>query len=149
MQYSESSNSRISHVERQPRFLKFAVFGLLLLIVMAIVTILRTSSVRAADGAIIRTRGIVIEDTKGRPRLLIGAPIPRVEGRRYRDELTNGIVLLEETGTDRLVVGDALQPQIVGKVGVRKGTEGASGFGLMTWMVTNEAPISLVEMMLC
>jgi hypothetical protein len=69
----------------------------------------------------------VIEDEKG-TRLLLGAPIPRTEGRKRRDELTNEIVLLEENGTDRLVVGDAIQPQILGSVGKRSGTEHSSGF---------------------
>jgi hypothetical protein len=50
----------------------------------------------------------------------LGAPIPRTEGRKRRDDLTNGIVLLEENGADRLVVGDAIQPQILGSVGKRK-----------------------------
>jgi hypothetical protein len=58
----------------------------------------------------------------------LGAPIPRTEGRKRRDDLTNGIVLLEENGADRLVVGDAIQPQILGNVGKRSGTEPSSGF---------------------
>jgi hypothetical protein len=58
----------------------------------------------------------------------LGAPIPRTEGRKRRDDLTNGIVLLEENGADRLVVGDAIQPQILGSVGKRSGTEPSSGF---------------------
>ena len=34
--------------------------------------------------------------------------------------LSNGMVLLEENGADRLVVGDAIQPLILGSVGKRK-----------------------------
>jgi len=70
----------------------------------------------------------VIEDNQGRPRLLLGAPIPNIEGRKRRGEPTNGIVVLEESGTDRLIVGDALAPQTVGRVEPRKATEQASGF---------------------
>jgi hypothetical protein len=81
----------------------------------------RTLSVSADETKVLRTRGIVIEARKGRPRLLLGAPIPRTEGPKRRDDLTSGIVLLEENGADRLVVGDAIQPQILGSVGKRSG----------------------------
>jgi len=40
------------------------------------------------------------------------------------------MVLLEENGADRLVVGDAIQPQILGSVGERSGTEHSSGFSI-------------------
>ena len=40
------------------------------------------------------------------------------------------MVLLEENGADRLVVGDAIQPQILGSVGKRSGTEPSSGFSI-------------------
>jgi hypothetical protein len=90
---------------------------------------MRTTSVSANEAAhILHTYGIVIEDDHGHPRLLLGAPIPRVEGRKCRDDLTNGIVLLEATGTDRLIMGDAIPPQVAGSVGRRTETEQASGF---------------------
>ena len=59
-----------------------------------------------------QTRGIVIEDEKGTASPFFGAPIPKTEGRKRRDDLTNGIVLPDENGADRLVVGGAIQPQI-------------------------------------
>jgi hypothetical protein len=40
------------------------------------------------------------------------------------------MVPLEENGADRLVVGDAIQPQILGSVGKRSGTEPSSGFSI-------------------
>jgi hypothetical protein len=71
----------------------------------------------------------VIEDEKGTASPSLGGANTK-DGRTQtgRDDLTNGIVLLEENGTDRLVVGDAIQPQILGSVGKRSGTEHSSGF---------------------
>jgi hypothetical protein len=69
----------------------------------------------------------VIEDEKGTASPSLGGANTK-DGRTQtgRDDLTNGIVLLEENGTDRLVVGDAIQPQILGSVGKRSGTEHSS-----------------------
>jgi hypothetical protein len=129
MQESATSDPRIAKLERQVRLLTFVSLAGLTFIVVTFSTSLRTTYVSADDGtSILRTRGIVIEDDHGRPRLLLGAPIPRVEGRKRRDALTNGIVVLEENGTDRVVVGDALEPMVAGGVGKRTGTEHASGF---------------------
>jgi hypothetical protein len=129
MPESVASDLRITHLERRVRFLTSLLLCTLAVIASASVVMLRTISASAGESArVIRTRGIVIEDNQGRPRLLLGAPIPDIKGRKRHDDLTNGIVLLEESGTDRLIVGDALAPQIAGKVALRKGTEQASGF---------------------
>jgi hypothetical protein len=129
MAESLASNLRITHLERRVRLLTFLLLGTFAAIAFASVIVMRTISASANESPkVIRTRGIVIEDGQGRPRLLLGAPIPKIEGRKRHDDLTNGIVLLEESGTDRLIVGDALAPQTVGAVGQRKGTEHASGF---------------------
>jgi hypothetical protein len=129
MEESAESHLRIAKLERQVRLLScLSLVGLIFAVLAAAIS-LRTTSVSASDAAqILHTRGIVIEDDHGRPRLLFGAPIPRVEGRKRRDDLTNGIVLVEENGADRLVVGDAIEVQVQGNVGKRKDTGRASGF---------------------
>lgn len=93
------------------------------------------------DNDIIRAKGIVIVDSAGRDRILIGAPIPESRYRVrtdtalvrkhwakhypkpdqymqwYRDYLhsTNGMVLLNEQGFDKLLVGDQLADPNTGK----------------------------------
>ncbi len=129
MQESEAPDPRIAKLERQVRLLTLLSFAGLTLAVFTASTTLRMTTVSASESAkILRTRGIVIEDDHGRPRLLLGAPIPRAEGRKRHEDLTNGIVLLEENGTDRLIVGDAIEPQGAEGLGKRTGTEHASGF---------------------
>jgi hypothetical protein len=129
MQETAERDLQIARLERQVRLLTFlSLAGLIVAVVVAATTLLPTS-VSANDAVqILHARGIVIEDDHGRPRLLLGAPIPRVEGRKRRDDLTNGIVLVEENGADRLVVGDAIEAQVQGNVGKRKDTGRASGF---------------------
>src|SRR5947209_18564017 len=62
--------------------------------------------VHASSGPeILRVRGLVIEDAEGRPRALLGAPFPRVQGRKLLDEGSNELVLLNEVGTNRQIGG--------------------------------------------
>ena len=94
----------------------------------------------AADG-VLRAHGLIIEDDAGRERILIGAPIPEA-GNRVRTDTTrlrelwgprhpdiekymgsyqdynhgtNGLVILNEDGFDRLVLGDEGPDPHVGK----------------------------------
>jgi hypothetical protein len=129
MQESASPYLRLANLERQVRLLTLLSLTALMVVGLVVVISLSTKSASANEGTpILHTRGIVIEDDHGRPRLLLGSPVPNVEGRKRRDDLTSGIVLLEESGVDRLVVGDAIAPQVAGSVGERKDTERASGF---------------------
>lgn len=91
---------------------------------------------------IIRTKGIVVVDEQGRDRILIGSPIPaskdrvRTDFERYRKEIaptvaidmdkymewyknykhsSDGIVVMDENGVDRVLLGDKLADPNVGK----------------------------------
>lgn len=74
---------------------------------------------------IIRVRGIVIEDSNGVPRLLLGAPVSN-HGRKRQDAVT-GLVLLGEDGTDRLTIGSADYDQVNGTLQHRL----AKGIGVL------------------
>jgi|SRR5215510_5689848 len=88
---------------------------------------------------VMRTRGLIIEDEQGRPRILIGAPVPQVAERIRKNGQTAAMILLGENGADRLIVGEAPDPagggnRIAQGVGVLvhdpKGHERA-GFGFL------------------
>jgi hypothetical protein len=88
---------------------------------------------------IIRVQGIIVEDSNGRERILIGAPIPYAKNRARTDTSkiketwgkkfgenymgwykeynhdANGIVLLDENGWDKVIVGDPAPDPIIGK----------------------------------
>jgi len=64
---------------------------------------------------VLRVRGLIIVDGKGRERILLGAPVPLVAGRRRQDDAT-GMLVLGEDGADRVAVGYTPDPQILGKV---------------------------------
>ena len=97
---------------------------------------------RNSPADIIRTRGIIVEDEQGRDRILIGAPIPASRNRVrtdtalvrkhwagnfgknadqymkwYRDYYhgAEGIVIMNEEGFDRVLVGDKLADPNTGK----------------------------------
>jgi hypothetical protein len=89
-----------------------------LVLLTAILTAGFTSAHMGAQGheAVLRVRGLVIEDDQGHPRILLGAPTPNVEGRK-RTEGVDGIVLLGENGADRVVISyPGLEPQVMGTV---------------------------------
>lgn len=94
-----------------------------------------------SDNRVLRTRGIIVEDEAGRERVLIGAPIPaaanraRTNDRRVRElwasrypnqdqymalykgyqHSTNGILILDESGVDRVAIGDPVPDATRGK----------------------------------
>jgi hypothetical protein len=88
---------------------------------------------------IIRVQGIIVEDINGNERILIGAPIPYAQNRARTDTVkikdtwgkrlgenymgwykdynheANGIVILDENGWDKIIVGDPTPDPIIGK----------------------------------
>lgn len=122
-------NDHIQLLKKQVRQLQIAVIGCL-----SILSIVIFSAFAANNNGdrIIRTRGIVIEDSNGRDRILIGAPIPYSPSRvrtdttlvrkywsknfpdpdqymkwysTYRNSAI-GMVVMNEEGFDRVQVGD-------------------------------------------
>lgn len=80
---------------------------------------------------ILRVRGLIIEDSQGRPRILLGAPFPAVRERLRQDARTTSMLFLDQNGHDRLTLGQELEPQVGGKLlppGVHRI---ASGFGVV------------------
>lgn len=78
------------------------------MVVMAVSLVLVYSTVRVEaqeSGTVLRARGLIIEDSQGRPRLVLGAPFPRVPGRKRQDPPTQAMVFLDEQGFDRLTFG--------------------------------------------
>jgi hypothetical protein len=87
-------HDRITRLESGYRRLRAATITLGVLFV-AMLTTLHPRAQQGSD--ILRVRGIVIEDEAGRPRVVLGAPIP--EG---RTTTRTGMKILDETGVERL-----------------------------------------------
>ncbi len=114
-------------------FLTIAVVGLSLFVIL---------EPRMGSDGILRVKGLVIEDRAGKERVLIGAPIPPARNRirtdlarareawanrfpreymdhykGYRHDM-NGILILGETGFDRIAIGDPTpDPNVEKRVG--------------------------------
>jgi hypothetical protein len=107
-------------------------------LVTAVVLILCFRVLRPAPApGILRARGLVIEDAAGRERILIGAPIPEAAsrvrtdpakvmkawGKRFPnmdwykglDNSTNGILILDANGYDRIAIGEPTPDPNIGK----------------------------------
>jgi hypothetical protein len=155
-------NDRLTSIEREIRLLRLYAICTSAVLLMVLLAAFRAAR---PDEQIIRARGIVIVDSAGRERILIGAPIPEAKN-RLRTNLTrvdsawagrfpkgvymgyyvtyrnavSGMVVLDEHGVDRVVVGDSLPDPNIGRrigsdVGVlindAHGFE-RSGYGLLT-----------------
>ncbi|PJJ60283.1 hypothetical protein [Hymenobacter chitinivorans] len=73
------------------------------------------SSFVAARPPYLHVRGITVEDAAGKARILIGAPA-ETAGRRRKDAGTASLVVLGPKGQDRLILGEAPNPVLQGKV---------------------------------
>ncbi|MGH7150207.1 MAG: hypothetical protein ACREIU_05900, partial [Planctomycetota bacterium] len=103
-------------LERQPRRTRTALAALA---VLAVGAAWQAGTAAARPGEVLRLRGLVVEDAAGRPRILLGAPVPEVKERWRRDDMT-GLLVPGEDGADRVAVGAPTPaPQSGGKVGQR------------------------------
>jgi len=114
----------LDELRRDVRRLKIYAAGASLALVA-----LSLSSFRSSADEVLRARGLVIVDEQGRDRILIGAPVPASQGRirtdfekvkatwgeRYGGNMewfrkvkneTNGILILDGSGQDRIAIGD-------------------------------------------
>src|SRR5262245_36911017 len=114
----------LDELRRDVRRLKLYAAGTSLALVA-----LGLSSFRSSEDEVLRARGLVIVDAEGRDRILVGTPVPASKGRirtdferakatwgeRYGGEMewfrkvkneTNGILILDESGQDRIAIGD-------------------------------------------
>ncbi|WP_111684373.1 hypothetical protein [Winogradskyella tangerina] len=113
------------------------IFLSIILVSLAVFIYLKHSSLK--NDKIIRVQGIIVEDVSGKERILIGAPIPYAKNRARTDTLkiketwgkkfgekymgwykeykhdANGIVILDENGWDKIIVGDPTPDPIIGK----------------------------------
>lgn len=76
-------------------------------------TVLAGFVTRKAD--YLHVRGITVMDAAGRPRILIGAP-NETTGRQRKDDPTASLVVLGPDGQDRVILGEAPNPVLHGKV---------------------------------
>jgi len=146
-----TADHRLASLERQVRVLRLALVAMALSLgAMAL------SAFGKGVPEVTRTRGIIIEDSQGRERILIGAPIPasrtrvrtdtarvrQVWSRRfpnpdqymgyyanYRHSM-HGMLVLDEHGFDRLAIGDSTpDPNIGRRIGPGTGIQINDGQG--------------------
>lgn len=116
---SESSAEVRFHLDLLERRLRRTRAALAALGVLAIGAAWQAGAAESKTGQVLRVRGLVVEDASGRPRILLGAPVPEMKERRRKDDMT-GLLLLGEDGADRVALGAPTpSPQSDGKVGER------------------------------
>ena len=130
--------NRIEKIEKKYQNLRIAFVGILL---VAGFWVINFSLKRGSSFELIRTKGIIVEDSMGRDRILIGSPIPYSKSRVRTDSVlvrkywaskfknqnqymewykaykstADGIVVMNEKGFDIVQLGDKLSDANVGK----------------------------------
>jgi hypothetical protein len=99
-----TSQDRLTQIQRKVRVTQ----GLTLLCLLGLVfeswALTRPNpSFAQQQDKVLRARGIIIEDAMGRPRILLGAPIAKVEGRKDQEDVY-GLIVVGENGVDRVMV---------------------------------------------
>lgn len=158
--------ARIARLERQLRQQRLITTALVLTIAVGSAFLVAAGfQAPSQTGDVIRARGLVLVDEEGRERILIGAPIPAAANRirtdldRVREtwasgfpdpdgfmdlygtfkHSTNGILILDENGHDRLSLGAPTPDLYYGKrigpstgiqINDERGSE-RSGYGLL------------------
>lgn len=134
---------RIKQVENKLRVQK--IYTILVTGFLAVFMLLSFKPGQETD--ILRTQGIIIVDSLGRERILIGAPIPYTENRvrtnmdkavaawaegygtenfkayySKLDHSANGMIILDENGFDRVAIGNTVpDPNIGSRIGSATG----------------------------
>jgi hypothetical protein len=111
-------DQRVTSLERRAFLLRLVcILQLTLIVALWLSGPHRGTQVQARSSPqVMRVRELIIEDSQGRPRILLGAPFPAVKERERQDARTTSMLFLDEQGHDRLTVGEELEPQIGGKV---------------------------------
>jgi hypothetical protein len=89
---------RIAALEKRVQYLTGAVAALL-----AILVILGTAAWMHQDASVLRARAIVLTDSLGRERIVLGAPVPEPPGVRIAP--TTGMVIRDSDGVERFGLG--------------------------------------------
>jgi hypothetical protein len=110
-------DERLTTLEKKTARLSFVCWLQLAVVCGLCFALFQQERVKAADGSrVLRAPGLIIEDSHGRARVLLGSPLPSVSERLRQDASTTSMVFLDEQGHDRLTLGEEPEPQIAGKV---------------------------------
>lgn len=95
---------RILKLENELKSTKYLTIFLILMFMVLAYQYISVQRKNQLSVDLIRTRGLIIQDEKGRDFVLMGKPIPYSEERK-RTDLTEGFLMMDENGIDRLFVG--------------------------------------------
>ena len=138
----EALRDRIERLEKRQRlFYLVGMLGVAVFVTIAAAALQPGGAQSNSSASILRARGLVIVDDQGRERILIGAPVPpaanrirtnlarvkEIWGKRFPDPNaymkyyqgyrhdTNGLLVLDENGFDRIAIGDPVPDPNIGK----------------------------------
>lgn len=99
-----TSQDHLSRIQRQLRITEVLSLSCLLGLMFQSWALTRPNvAIAREEDRVLRVRGITIEDAQGRPRILLGAPIAKVEGRKDEEDIY-GLIVVGENGVDRVIV---------------------------------------------
>lgn len=120
--------NRLLHEVARLRIL--VIIALIAVIALAVMSFMRKPDATSKPDPILRAQGLVITDSQGHDRILIGAPVPASKDRMRKDDVSDSIIFLGNTGADRLALGQLPTLHINGKTQKRMGSDDNYGITL-------------------
>jgi hypothetical protein len=94
----QTLQTRVDHLER--RWHSFSSASLLLIVLAAAAAALQAGTTQPESTPILRARGLIIVDDRGRERIFVGAPVPDLKEGKRRSPST-GLVINDAAGYER------------------------------------------------
>jgi len=86
-------DERLSNLEKKTTWLSVVCWLQLVVVCGLCLALMRQRRVEAAkDSPVLRTKGLIIEDSHGRARVLLGSPLPSAPERARQDASTTSMV---------------------------------------------------------
>ena len=102
----KSLELKIKKIERHYKRMRLTFLGAMIIM---LITAFFFFSINVKKEDFLNVKGIIVSDSKGNPRIVIGAPAYNIKGRKRQDEVV-GIVYIDENGNDRLTFGKEPDP---------------------------------------
>jgi hypothetical protein len=107
--------NRIRKLENELKSTKYLVIFLILMFIILAFQYITVQQKNQLTVNLVRTRGLILQDEKGRDRILMGNPLPYSELRKRTDKRA-GLLMMDEMGNDRLFIGKQGALQVKGKL---------------------------------
>lgn len=105
---------RIQRLEKELKSTKYLIIFFILMFIMLAYQYITIQQKKIVSADMVHTKGLVIRDSDGQDVMLMGYPVPYSEDRK-REDVMDGVLILDGNGNDRLFMGREGAVQVGGQ----------------------------------